>query len=213
VSQPEVLTINTDGASRGNPGPGAFAYVISSADRVPIEEKGCLGHTTNNQAEYEALIRALERAAQLGIHHQLQIRMDSDLVVKQMRGEYRVKDPKMRPLYEKAMTLWRRFEHLPRIEHVRREENSRADELCNEALDESQPCAAHRPPPQKNAPPPATPGRVAAVRDEAIACLRAAAKAWAAGSPGAPSPEAVYEQLWSILEEEGVVRPARSPGC
>jgi len=211
MSQPEALTINTDGASRGNPGPAAFAYVIARAGSEPIEESGCLGRTTNNQAEYEALIRALERVAALGTHYQLHIRMDSDLIVKQMRGEYRVKDANMRPLHERAMALWRRFEHRPSIEHVRREQNSRADQLCNEALDGARRCAGAPSPPARRAASPGNPNRLAAARAEAIACLRAAAGSWAARDPNAPSPEDVYDQLWSILEEEGVVRRSGAP--
>ena len=101
-----------------------------------IEDQGCLGKMTNNQAEYMALIHALERAAVLGTHHQLLIRSDSELMVKQMRGEYRVKDPGLRPLYGKARLLWDRFDPSPKIVHVPRAQNTCADELCNRALDD-----------------------------------------------------------------------------
>ncbi|HTU91534.1 MAG TPA: ribonuclease HI family protein [Gemmataceae bacterium] len=130
-----VLTIHTDGASRGNPGDAAYAYVISRDDQPPIEEADCLGQMTNNQAEYIALVRALEHALELGPHHRLIIHSDSELMVKQMNGEYRVKNEELRGLYEQACTLRRRFEGPVTIRHVRREQNKRADQLCNEALD------------------------------------------------------------------------------
>ena len=135
MREPAVLTINTDGAARNNHGPAAFAYVIARDGQPPIEDAGCLGEMTNNQAEYTALIRALERALELGAHHRLIIRSDSELLVKQMNKEYRVKDSGLRPLFEKAQELCARFDTKPTIRHVRRAENKRADELCNEALD------------------------------------------------------------------------------
>lgn len=135
MAETEVLTIFTDGASRGNPGAAAFAYVISREGQPPIEEAECLGDTTNNQAEYTALVRALERALQLGPHHRLLIHSDSELMVKQMNGEYRVKNAELRDLYEQACALRQRFEGTVTIRHVRRALNKRADELCNQALD------------------------------------------------------------------------------
>src|SRR4249919_1555725 len=125
-----LLRIHTDGASRGNPGATAYAYVISPEDGPSLEEAGCLGEMTNNQAEYTALVRALEHALQLGRHHRLVIHSDSELMVKQMKGEYRVKDAGLRSLYDEARGLWERFDERPRIVHVRRAQNSRADELC-----------------------------------------------------------------------------------
>ena len=198
MSASDVLTIHTDGASRGNPGAAAFAYIITRAGQPPIEEAGCLGRMTNNQAEYTALVRALEHAARLGTHHRLTVHSDSELLVKQMRGEYRVKDPSLRELYEEARELADRFEQPPRFVHVRRAQNARADELCNLALDgrlgSSEP----------EAPPPAAPD---AVHDRAVACLRRAAAAWARGDAGAPAPVAIWDELLTILEEEGALRP------
>jgi ribonuclease HI len=203
MSPAGVLTIHTDGAARGNPGPAAFAYVIARDGAPPIEEHGCLGRMTNNQAEYIALVRALEHAARLGDGQQVQVFSDSELMVKQMRGEYRVKNEELRDLYEQARHLVRRFAGV-RFQHVRREQNKRADELCNEALDgEGRPAAAPRAPkPAKKA----APANEAAVREDAVACLRAAAEAWARGGTGAVTPELVWEQLWSILEEHGALR-------
>jgi ribonuclease HI len=135
MDEATVLTIYTDGASRGNPGEAAFAYVISRDGQEPIEEADCLGQMTNNQAEYIALVRALEHALELGPHHRVLVHSDSELMVKQMNGEYRVKNEDLRSLYEQACTLRKRFEWPVTIRHVRREQNKRADQLCNEALD------------------------------------------------------------------------------
>ena len=87
MPDPVLLTIHTDGASRGNPGEAAYAYVIARDGAPPIEEAGRLGLMTNNQAEYTALVKALEHAAELGTHHRLLIHSDSELMVKQMRGD------------------------------------------------------------------------------------------------------------------------------
>src|SRR5262249_47655448 len=198
MSAEPVLTIHTDGAARGNPGPAAFAYVISRNGEPPIEEAGCLGRTTNNQAEYTALVRALEHALRLGTQHRLVVHSDSELMVKQMKGEYRVKDPGLKPLYEKAVQLSGRFDHKPRFVHVRREQNSRADALCNEALDGVRLPGGPAPPP-----PPATPQP--SLRDDAVAARRQAATEWARGNPAQPSAETVWQRLWQLLQNHGVV--------
>jgi ribonuclease HI len=135
MDEATVLTIYTDGASRGNPGAAAFAYVINRNGQPVIEKADCLGQMTNNQAEYIALIRALEHALELGPQHRVLVHSDSELMVKQMNGEYRVKNEELRGLYEQACILRQRFEGLVTIRHVRREQNKRADELCNKALD------------------------------------------------------------------------------
>src|SRR5258708_7356886 len=119
-----TLTINIDGAARGNPGPAAFAYVIASEGQPTLEEAGRLGTATNNVAEYTALVRALERAVQLGATR-LTIRSDSELLVKQMTGVYRVKNEDLRVLFDAAKRLANQFESLT-IRHVRREQNSDA---------------------------------------------------------------------------------------
>ncbi len=135
MAVPSLLTIHTDGASRGNPGPAAFAYVISGNGDDPIEEAGRLGRLTNNQAEYTALVKALEHALELGANHRVLIHSDSELLVKQMSGQYRVKNEDLRDLYEEARDLCARFRGGVTFQHVRREQNSRADALGNEALD------------------------------------------------------------------------------
>ncbi len=204
-----VLTIHTDGAARGNPGPSAFAYVIARDGAPPIEECGCLGRMTNNQAEYTALVRALEHAARLGTAQQVHVLSDSELMVKQMRGEYRVKNEELRDLYEQARELADQFAAV-RFQHVRREQNKRADTLCNEALDGERgpgaPAAARAPKSAKKTGPVVA---EAAVREEAVACLRSAAEAWARGGTEAVTPEMVWDQLWSILEEHGALRTKR----
>jgi ribonuclease HI len=197
-----ALTIHIDGASRGNPGPAAFAYVITSDGQPAIETSGCLGKTTNNVAEYTALLRALERAQQLGARR-IHIRSDSELLVKQMNGEYRVKNPDLQVLYEEARQLCGRFETVG-FTHVRREQNRDADRLCNEALDGGKPAAA--PASRSKAAPKASGARIEAVRADALECLRSAATSWARGNAAVPRVEDVWDQLWSILEEEGVVR-------
>jgi hypothetical protein len=157
---------------------------------------------TNNQAEYTALVRALEHATRLGTHHRLTVHSDSELLVKQMRGEYKVKDAGLRALYEEASRLADRFEHPPRFVHVRRALNARADELCNLALDGLLPEDGAAP---AEAPPAAADGP-AKLRDRALACLNRAAGSWARGDAGDPPPEAVWDELVAILREEGALK-------
>jgi ribonuclease HI len=203
MSDPEVWTIHIDGAARGNPGPAAFAYVIARNGAPVIEDHGCLGKATNNQAEYTALIRALQRATDLG-GRRLQVLSDSELLVKQMNGEYRVKNPDLQVLHEEARQLRGRFERVA-IRHVPRAQNPRADLLCNEALDCQE--AGDRPPTagQRRGKAAAIP-RAEAVREEAVQCLKAAAASWARGNPADPPPGLVWDQLWSVLEEHGILR-------
>src|SRR5262245_38061346 len=122
-------TVYTDGAARGNPGPAAFAYVISLDDGRLVKDAGLIGHATNNVAEYSALVRALEQAAQLGVSD-LAVKSDSELLVKQMKGLYRVSSPALAKLHAEARHLLERFQSV-RFQHVPREENSQADRLCN----------------------------------------------------------------------------------
>src|ERR1700728_4422573 len=129
MSEPILLTIYTDGASRGNPGEAAFAYTIARDGAPIIEEAGCLGRITNNQAEYTALVRALEHALRLGTQNRLLIHSDSELMVKQMRGEYKVKNEELRDFYDQARKIVRQFTGAVTFKHVRREHNKRADEL------------------------------------------------------------------------------------
>ena len=124
----------TDGGARGNPGPAAFAYVLEGDDGTPIAAHGeAIGTATNNVAEYSALIAGLERAAESGVT-ELDVRSDSELMVKQMRGEYRVKNPALQELFLDASRAARALGRVT-YTHVRREHNELADRLVNDALD------------------------------------------------------------------------------
>ena len=123
-----------DGASRGNPGPAAIGWVIVTDGGIAAEGSERIGRTTNNQAEYEALVRALETAVEYGFD-ELRIRGDSQLIVKQVRGEWDANDPTLREKRIRVRELLDRIGEWS-IDHVPREINDRADELANEALDE-----------------------------------------------------------------------------
>jgi len=133
-ASPPEATLFADGGSRGNPGPAASGAVLLDADGQVLDEIGeFLGRATNNVAEWTALCIGLERAAERGIRR-LAVRMDSELVVKQMRGEYRVKHADLQPLHRRAQALLRRFEHVD-IKHVPRNQNKLADAVVNQVLD------------------------------------------------------------------------------
>jgi ribonuclease H / adenosylcobalamin/alpha-ribazole phosphatase len=124
----------TDGGARGNPGPAAYGFVLESEDGDLLAAVGAgIGVATNNVAEYSGLIAGLRRAAEEGVT-QLEVRSDSELMVKQMRGEYRVKNARLRPLSIEASRLARELASV-RYVHVPREKNELADRLVNEALD------------------------------------------------------------------------------
>ena len=126
--------LSTDGGSRGNPGPAAYGYVLETEDGTVLDARGeTIGVATNNVAEYRALLAGLEAAIDRGVD-ELDVVSDSELLVKQMRGEYKVKNDALRELVEDAHALARR---LARISYtaVRREHNELADRLVNEALD------------------------------------------------------------------------------
>ncbi len=126
------LIIYADGASRGNPGPaGAGAVIIEGRKKVK-ELSRYLGETTNNVAEYNAVIMALEDALAMKADEVL-IRVDSELVVKQLNGEYRVKDEEIRKLFEKVLGILRIFSHFE-VRHVGRAGNKDADKLANKAI-------------------------------------------------------------------------------
>jgi len=132
VSKLTALVLYIDGSVEGNPGPGAIGVIVTGEDGTPVDAWGeAIGHVTNNQAEYEALLAGLRKARQLGARS-VTVRSDSQLLVRQFLGEYRVKDPKLKPLHEEARRLagaFRRF----LIEHVPREANRAADRLANRA--------------------------------------------------------------------------------
>lgn len=129
-----VYRARTDGASRGNPGPAALGVSIlgPEGDEVATASEA-IGHTTNNVAEYRALIRALELLRDLGARRAV-ILLDSELIVRQMDGTYRVRNPRMKDLHDRVHALLPAFTEI-RFRHVPREENVRADALANEALD------------------------------------------------------------------------------
>jgi len=134
ASAPFQATLFADGGSRGNPGHAALGAVIIDAKGAVVKEVGrYLGIATNNVAEWSALIEGLRAALDLGLKS-LAVRMDSELVVKQLSGEYRVKHPDLQPLHAMARTLLRRFEFVD-IAHVPRKQNKLADALVNHVLD------------------------------------------------------------------------------
>jgi ribonuclease HI len=208
--------IHTDGGSRGNPGPAAYAYIIESPGQPAIEEKGYLGESTNNIAEYTGLIRALAHAKKIGARRLL-VHSDSELMINQMNGVYKVKHPGLLPLYEEADRLRRDFDQVT-LRHVRREHNKRADRLCNAALD----AAAGLPLPAGrksssltiNSAPSASGDDdrrdlERLVREDALACIRAGAAAWMGDKDAKLQPEDLWEQIWSIVVEAGVLKKRR----
>jgi ribonuclease HI len=124
----------TDGGSRGNPGPAAYGFVLEAEDGTVLDARGeAIGVATNNVAEYSALVAGLERAVEAGVD-ELEVVSDSELLVKQMRGEYRVKNQALRDLFLDASRVARKI-HRVTYTAVRREHNELADSLVNEALD------------------------------------------------------------------------------
>ncbi len=136
AEQPKKSEIiaHIDGGARGNPGPAAYGVVIQAADgRVIAELQNYLGETTNNEAEYQALLAALEYALAHQIE-KLSVYSDSELLVRQILKQYKVKSGGLRPLYDQAQEMIARIPSF-RIQHVRREQNREADRLVNEAID------------------------------------------------------------------------------
>jgi ribonuclease HI len=136
-SCPDCATLFTDGASRGNPGPAGAGYVILDPEgRLLAEGSLPLGRTTNGVAEYRALIAGLSAALSLKLTH-LRAISDSQFLCRQLLGQYRVRTPAIKPLFEKARELSAKFEHFE-ICHATREHNTRADALAKEASHRSQ---------------------------------------------------------------------------
>ena len=126
--------LSTDGGSRGNPGPAAFGYVLEAEDGTVLDARGeAIGVATNNVAEYRGLLAGLEAALERGVE-EIEVVSDSELLVKQMRGEYKVKNEALRELVANADALARRLSKVT-YTAVRREHNELADTLVNEALD------------------------------------------------------------------------------
>jgi ribonuclease HI len=124
----------TDGGARGNPGPAAYGFVLESEDGTVLAAEGeAIGTATNNVAEYSGLIAGLQKAVELQVPD-VEVVSDSELMVKQMRGEYRVKNEALRELYDEATALARRVGKVE-YRHVRRAHNELADKLVNDALD------------------------------------------------------------------------------
>jgi ribonuclease HI len=124
----------TDGGARGNPGPAAYGFVLESEDGTVLAAEGAaIGTATNNVAEYSGLIAGLQKAVELHVP-QVEVVSDSELMVKQMRGEYRVKNEALRELYDEATALARRVGKVE-YRHVKRAHNELADKLVNDALD------------------------------------------------------------------------------
>ncbi len=132
LSSTKCLVIYTDGASRGNPGPAAIGVLIKGDDGVVKQISRCIGDGTNNQAEYRALIAALEAAVELDAG-KVDIRMDSELVVRQIKGQYRVKNTMLLPLFHRAKELLRGFESFS-IAYIPRWQNKDADRLAQAAF-------------------------------------------------------------------------------
>ena len=137
----EKIIIYTDGGARGNPGPAGIGVLIQDETGKMLHESSAyIGETTNNVAEYEALIRALEDVKIFGEKlkdMQVEVRMDSELIVRQMQGIYKVREPSLKERFAKVATA--RLERVPNLTftHVPREQNKRADELVNEAIDKA----------------------------------------------------------------------------
>ena len=130
----KALVLHFDGGSRGNPGPAGIGLTLTTSDGTPLYELGeFLGHHTNNFAEYTALLRGLHAAQTLGAAA-LAVRSDSELLVRQINGIYKVKNPGLKPLHAQALALIRALGHVT-VTHVYREANTRADELANLAMD------------------------------------------------------------------------------
>ncbi len=130
-----LFQLFSDGAARGNPGPaGAGALIKDSKGEIVEEISDYLGETTNNQAEYQALLRGLQKALQRKIKN-LEVFLDSELVVKQIKGEYAVKHEGLIPYYNEVIQILKKFPSF-KIAHVRRENNKEADKLANRAIDE-----------------------------------------------------------------------------
>lgn len=128
-----TATLYTDGGARGNPGPAGIGYVLKLSDGTLIEDGAYIGVATNNQAEYEALQRGLERARREGVTT-LRVCMDSELIIRQLRGEYKVRNEELLPRYQAVCQISKGFQSI-QFHHVPRGQNKQADQLVNGAID------------------------------------------------------------------------------
>lgn len=128
-----MITIKTDGGSRGNPGPSAYGFVFTDGEKIVLRGKGFLGNQTNNYAEYQGVIEGMKKALDLD-HQDVLVMTDSKLVVEQLNGRWAVKSRNLQPLFKQAKGLIRRFSFF-RILHIPRHLNIDADRLVNKALD------------------------------------------------------------------------------
>jgi len=204
----DTWTIYTDGGSRGNPGPAAYAYVIKRPGQADIEVKCYLGKTTNNIAEYTGMLKALEHAKQLG-GTRLIVNSDSELMVKQMTGVYRVKNEGLLPLFTKATQLRKQFDSVS-FKHVYRDQNSHADALCNEAMDDRSPLpdeieleiGAAKPSVETSAPQPRLPSNESTPTMRALDFLKQSAVRWSRGDANDPPPADVLNRILEIMQLE-----------
>jgi len=130
---PKKVQLYTDGGARGNPGPAGIGYVIWDGHKLVEKGNKYIGETTNNQAEYQAIILGLEKVKNIGAE-EVDCFLDSELVVKQLNREYKVKDKDLAPLFIKVWNLSLSFKKIT-YNHIRREKNKEADKLVNEAID------------------------------------------------------------------------------
>jgi len=200
----EKVTIHTDGASRGNPGPAAIAFVVSVDNVTIAESSATIGTATNNVAEYSALIRGLEFVHGLGART-VQVFSDSELMVRQMRGEYRVKHPDLLPLFQDAKELTTKFSFV-RFDHVRREDNSEADRLCNEALDGKSTSVA---PWKVGRGESGRPSEAPSI-DPVVDYLQEVQAAWRSGAVE-PSPVEVWRQIQQLNSSGTATRRTKKP--
>ena len=142
MSDDKSCILFTDGGSRGNPGDAGYGFVIFHDNSVIHEGYAFLGTVTNNQAEYHGLLAGLDAVVIKG-YSSVTVKMDSELIVKHIKGEYKVRDEKLRPLYEEALGYIRKIEHFS-IVHIPRAENKHADMLANKAMDTREPAEQPR---------------------------------------------------------------------
>lgn len=194
----ESATVHTDGAARGNPGPAAWSYILRRPGHPPLEVAERMGQATNNVAEYTALVNALERAVELGVG-ELQVFSDSELMVKQLNGEYRVKSPELQELYAAAVAMRKKLGRVT-FSHIPRKLNTDADRLCNQALDGKKPTIN----------PVVMPTERRAASDleaEGLALLNAVAASWAKHGPGHPPAVEVWDKLVALVRAHEQAHP------